>query len=347
MKWSRSCSPMRLLLKREHDRATRPISPCTLLEMTPEQRSSDLSEILILPPSSTLSSQRSRHHIDSGVFNVLDSDHDDLYKISEKLWSKSKELLSPPGLGIARNQDWREDVKPVVHNPPPTIPRKRHQSEQMLLGNTTTTDDLGPLSLRPSRAVELTIPVFRLKDPRPDICVGLSDENLATALEPKWGHISSLISDPHITSLGLRFPFLTVEAKAAATGENLYRAQNQAAVGGSAALQIFKNLSDLQDEQNLGEESLESIENNTRPAQELLSDPILHLAFSVTTEGPIHELWLHFRRSKGEDFYMVCLGTWRTTLKDGSLDFLRHLLAVLRWGSGELKDSIVRVLQGL
>lgn len=156
---------------------------------------------------------------------------------------------------------------------------------------------------------------------------------------------SSLISDPHITPLGLRFPFLIVEAKAGATGGNLYQAQNQAAVGGSTALQIFKNLLGLQDTRDLDEESQGNIEDSTRSAQG--PDTVLHLAFSVTTEGPIHELWLHFQRSREEDFYMVCLGTWRTTLKDGSLNFLRHLLAVLRWGNGELKDNIVSVLQAL
>lgn len=241
-----------------------------------------------------------------------------------------------------------------MHNPLPTIPRKRNQSHQILSGNTTT-DTLYPS--HSSHAVEPAIPVFKLKDPRPDICVGLSDENLARALEPKMGRevarsflfdlqdTSSLISDPHITPLGLRFPFLIVEAKAGATGGNLYQAQNQAAVGGSTALQIFKNLLGLQDTRDLDEESQGNIEDSTRSAQG--PDTVLHLAFSVTTEGPIHELWLHFQRSREEDFYMVCLGTWRTTLKDGSLNFLRHLLAVLRWGNGELKDNIVSVLQAL
>jgi hypothetical protein len=51
-----------------------------------------------------------------------------------------------------------------------------------------------------------------------------------------------LISDPHLTPLGLRFPFLIAEAK---TGGNLYQARNQAAVGGSTAVRIFESLSDL------------------------------------------------------------------------------------------------------
>lgn len=182
----------------------------------------------------------------------------------------------------------------------------------------------------------------------------MSDENLANALVSKKGRsiarrflvdlqeTSSLISDPHVTPLGLRFPFLVVEAKAAATGGNLYQAQNQAAVGGSAALQILKNLSDLQDM----DEGQGTTEDSTAVAQDS-PNAKLRLAFSVTTEGPIHELWLHFQKPREEDFYMVCLGAWRTTLKESSMNFLQHLLAVLRWGNGGLKDNIISILQDL
>lgn len=113
-------------------------------------------------------------------------------------------------------------------------------------------------------------------------------------------------------------------------------------MGGSTALQIFKNLSDLCDTEGVHEES----EGNTRSRQ-AVSNNVLNLVFSVTTEGPVHELWLHFQMSEEKDFYMVCLGAWRTTLKENSLNFVRHLLAVLRWGDGRLKNNIVRTLQDL
>lgn len=76
---------------------------------------------------------------------------------------------------------------------------------------------------------------------------------------------STLISDPHVTPLGLRFPFLIIEAKTAATGGNLYQAQNQVAVSGSAALKIFEALSYPQD---LQEEYKEFTENTTGLVQE-------------------------------------------------------------------------------
>lgn len=237
--------------------------------------------------------------------------------------------------------DWRGDMKPPIHNPQPNIPRKRSQLHETIQHPCT----------QPSGNPELrfplpTIPVFKLKDPRPDICVGLSDESIIIALEPRKGlnaarsflldlqDTSSLISDPHITLLGLRFPFLIVEAKAAATGGNLDQAQNQAAVSGSTALRILKNMSDL------NQESQEGIEIGNQLEQEFK----LKLAFSVTIEGPIHELWLHFRTSN-EDFCMACVGAWRTTLKDGSMGLLRHLFAVLKWGDADFRNTIVSTLQ--
>lgn len=178
--------------------------------------------------------------------------------------------------------DWREDAKPPVHNPPPAVPRKRNQSNE-------TKQEATP-SERQGQESQSLVPVFRLKAPRPDICMGLSDDSLVMNLQPGRGRsaarsflfelqdTASLISDSHITPVGVRFPFLVVEAKACATGGNIYQAQNQAAVGGSAALQILQNLWELKDAQDPDQTPLVS-----------------HITFSITTEGPIHELWLHFR----------------------------------------------------
>ncbi|KAE8153155.1 hypothetical protein BDV25DRAFT_169490 [Aspergillus avenaceus] len=381
MKRSRSCSPTCSATKQhklassitclthdaleEHNHHTLSLPPYTLLQVASEQRAHNLSDIPIIPPPSTHSSQRSRSSSPAKpifFYNLISSDNDHLHQVSERLWRKSKELekkpsgeaewtealyaaindVKPVGFEAVHNRDWRTDLKPPVHNPRPTIPRKRGQLHQL----NTATDSLYPFP-DPSYAIEPTIPVFRLKDPRPDICVGLSDNSLADSLEHTKGRdiaqslllnmqdTSTLISNPHVTPLGLRFPFLIVEAKAGATGGNLYQAQNQAAVGGSTALLILKSLSDLRDSQDSVEAS-----NKSDPAIKL------NLAFSVTTEGPVHELWLHFRKPN-EDLQMVCIGLWRTTSKDGSLDLLRHLSAVLRWGNGEFKDNLVGILQDL
>ncbi|KAF4235739.1 hypothetical protein CNMCM8980_003210 [Aspergillus fumigatiaffinis] len=257
-------------------------------------------------------------YADTNVFHdMLSDDNDKLHPISEKLWNKSKELVKKPSgeaewteaLHAAIDEmriegievvHWREDLKPPVHNPRSTIPRKRNQSHQTL--HETTADGTVYPSPHSLRAVEQqTIPIFKLKDPRPDICIGLSDNYLAKALEPSKGRstarsflydlqdTSTLISDPHLTPLGLRFPFLIVEAKAGATGGNLYQAQNQAAVAGSTAVQIFETLSDLHCAQTLDQEYAGNIEGSNISVQHP-TGVMLHLAFSITTEGPIHEL---------------------------------------------------------
>ncbi|KAJ9318472.1 hypothetical protein DTO271D3_1134 [Paecilomyces variotii] len=361
----------------EHDRNTPPLPPFALFSVAPEENLGSLSDVPSLPPPSTRSSQQSRssspsrrsdaqyrvgplrraniyvdaevpddieHHTDSRIFCALDNDDDNLRQVSEKLWRTSKELvttpsgktewtealytaineLRPAGLQIVYNQDWREDLKPPVHRPLPSIPRKRNQSHRSPPGNIVS-DRLHPSPQSPN-PMEPATPIFKLKDPRPDMC--------------------RLISDPYVTPSDLRFPFLIIEVKASATGGNLYQAQNQAAVGGSTALQILNNLSDLRNTHGFDDNTQENIEGSTG-AGRTMPDVILNLAFSITTEGPIHELWLHFQRPEEEDFDMVCLGVWRTTLKDGSLNLLRHLLAILRWGNGEFKDQIVAALQCL
>ncbi|OGM48062.1 terminal deoxynucleotidyl transferase [Aspergillus bombycis] len=274
-----------------------------------------------------------RYYVDTSVFyNLTSSDNDHLHQVSEKFWRKSMELESRPhgeaewtaalytaindlksiGFVAVRNRDWQTDLKPPVDNPRPIILRKRSQVHQNLQ------EHAAPHSLYPppdaSRAIEPAIPVFRLKDPRPDISVGLSDGILADSLELAKGRdiaqillldmqdISMLISDPHVICSGLRFPFLIVETKAGATGGNLYQAQNQAAVGGSTALLILKRLSDLRD---LNRENQDCVVEASNQSDQATPDIKLNMAFSITTEGPIHELWLHFR-NPNEEFQMLC-----------------------------------------
>ncbi|KAL3474376.1 hypothetical protein BJX99DRAFT_260477 [Aspergillus californicus] len=352
-----------------------------------------LSEILVLDPPSTRSSHRLRSSpsrlsdaryrgenlwrasilIDVEILAYISKHVDNIFAhssmsdavlhiISEKLCSKSQELasksageaewtgalhlviddLKQSGLGVVRNRDWREDLKPPVHQPQSRIPRERQQNASTHLSNPSESAFSLPI-----------VPIFKLKDPRLDICVGLSDESLIEDLETKKGHniarrfllglqdTSSLISDPHVTPAGLHFPFLVIETKSGATGGNLYQAQNQAAGSGSTALRIMQNTLELQDilgpDHRGHHEDQEDVEVGNQPER------VPNLAFSITTEGPVHQLWFHFQ-SSSEDFCMSCVGSWRTTNKDGSMNLLRHLLAVLRWGNNEFRNSIIRAL---
>ncbi|PYI02887.1 hypothetical protein BO78DRAFT_389910 [Aspergillus sclerotiicarbonarius CBS 121057] len=182
---------------------------------------------------------------------------------------------------------------------------------------------------------------LKVKDPRPDICVGVRAKALEKALAPTKGNEASnllsklqdnaeLISYPYPNPIGLKFPFLVAETKSGATGGNLFQAQNQAAVGGSGALRMFTSLSQYHARVN----------KQANQCAQLLSIPV----FSLTTEGPIIELWVHFHEADGTRFNMTRLHVWCMTIKSDCLGALIHISAILKWGSGELKDTIVNVL---
>lgn len=83
---------------------------------------------------------------------------------------------------LMSHEDWRGDIKPPIHNPQPNIPRKRSQLHETIQHPST----------QPSETPELrfplpTIPVFKLKNPRPDICVGLSDESIINCFGAQKG----------------------------------------------------------------------------------------------------------------------------------------------------------------
>lgn len=219
------------------------------------------------------------------------------------------------------------------------------------LSNTLQATDPLRFPAEQARAAIQSTPIFKLKAPRPDLCVGLSDQSLVEALEPLKNRTLAktfladlqdnytLISQPFVTPLGLRFPFLIVEAKSGATGGNLYQAQNQAAVSGAAALRIFQSLAEL------CLDAVSSSEGGQCTTDQLyLENP---LTFSLTTEGAVHELWAHFAKPADDEFCMACIGVWRTTAASGAKELLQNLAAILGWGTGQLKSTIISGLENI
>lgn len=92
---------------------------------------------------------------------------------------------------------------------------------------------------------------------------------------PRNGGMPLLCSEP--TQLQIRFPFFLVEGKSYATCRTIYEAQNQAAVSGACSLKILHDLDDLV--------------RKFDPRSYSKRKPIV---FSVCTEGPIHQLWIHY-----------------------------------------------------
>ncbi|KAK1147847.1 hypothetical protein N8T08_000360 [Aspergillus melleus] len=238
---------------------------------------------------------------------------------------KSTDLLS------VRNRDWRGDVTPDVHQPADTVlpvwgESAPPSSSGQHLGNT-----------------------FSLKTPRPDVSVGIADASLESVLRPARGDnarfflndlqdTEALISDPGLTRLHLRFPFFVIETKSGAAGGNLYQAQNQAAVSGASAINILRGVAELHE--------LEYPKRHGgKEVHSAVDLPLL--AFSMTMEGPVCEIWAHFWDSNKKGYCMTNIGVWRTTSETGALEVVSRLSRILRWGSGGLKSAVAERLSNL
>lgn len=179
-----------------------------------------------------------------------------------------------------------------------------------------------------------------LKTPCPDITMGLHHDVVAAKLEsvgvPR-PHSDELLKDlqyekafiscPAQSALPLRFPSLVVEGKSYATGKSLYEAQNQAAVSGSMMLVIQHQLSEL-----AGSKS-----------------PHSPLAFSICSEGPVMELWVHYNTSDASvryykiHFLQICHASAFNTV----VEFFLAVLRIMRWAKLTLLDDVAEKLLGV
>ena len=176
-----------------------------------------------------------------------------------------------------------------------------------------------------------------VKTPCPDITIGLHHEIVAAKLEsvgvPKpyaddlmksLQDEKVLISCPAQSALLLRFPPLVLEGKSYATGKTLYEAQNQAAVSGSMMLVLQNQLSEL-----AGSYS-----------------PKSPLAFSICSEGPVMELWVHYNtfdpsvRYYNMHFFQSC----HASSLDTVVAFFLVVLRIMRWVKSHVLDDIAEKL---
>ncbi|KAL9010511.1 MAG: hypothetical protein Q9173_004564, partial [Seirophora scorigena] len=181
-------------------------------------------------------------------------------------------------------------------------PNKRQQADRPLPSPDTSLSTMAPPSPpAPPLSVKANgdqiIQEGAVKTPRPDFSCGLQNATIANALR-KRGLTQSraddlldalqlqgkVFSNPTQHFLDIRFPVLVIEGKAYTTGRTLFEAENQAAVSGSSMLILQQQLMDLC--------------NTIPPTSEDHHSPIAYpvlppLAFSVCTQGPILELWVH------------------------------------------------------
>ncbi|PLB49729.1 hypothetical protein P170DRAFT_447332 [Aspergillus steynii IBT 23096] len=219
--------------------------------------------------------------------------------------------LKPINLLVARNRDWRPDIKPRVHQP--SVPQKRLCDTSGAVDSSVKTSAQAPMT------------PFYLKNPRPDISVGISDRALANILQSRQvrnakyllndlQETRDLISDPGVNPLSLRFPFFLVEAKSGATGSNLYQAQNQAAVGGASAIEILKGL------------------------YKACDSPVLN------TAPPSGVNTAHCWNETDGSYCMANIDMWRTTRESRASDFVSKISSILNWGSGTFQTTILEKL---
>lgn len=127
----------------------------------------------------------------------------------------------------------------------------------------------------------------------------------------------------------LIFPFCVVEGKAYSTGKQVFEAQNQSAVSGACGVKMQKRLDEL-------------VELSTgRPSND---EP--RLFFSVCTEGPYHELWVHYTHVEDgvDKFDQVLLEVCNLMLLKSVMNFIFLVDKIMRWGAGPFLESVVERL---
>ncbi|KAH8708350.1 hypothetical protein GQ44DRAFT_628283 [Phaeosphaeriaceae sp. PMI808] len=182
-------------------------------------------------------------------------------------------------------------------------------------------------SVAPTTSTEAADPYY-ISTPKPDITVGLAHTGFGPRQQRRLiNHqaYGSILSDPHAAEIGIRFPFLVVEAKGLSLNGSLVSAQNEAAISGAAMLTILRDL-----------------DNHSVTDSESTPREIPALCFSIVTMGPIYNMAVHFMYNGA--FHMHCFRSCRTTLQRDTLELVSFLIKILRWGRGWYKANIMKRL---
>jgi hypothetical protein len=191
-----------------------------------------------------------------------------------------------------------------------------------------------PPSVAPTTSTEASDP-YHVSTPKPDITMGLAHTGFEVREQRRLvDHqaAGSILSDPHAADMGIRFPFLIVEAKGLSLSGSLVSAQNQAAVSGASMLAILRDLCNQADGY-INPAAGSGVTLEEKPA----------LCFSIVTAGPIHEMNVHFMHEGA--FHMHCFRAFRTTLQPATMEFVYFLCKVLEWGRGRYRSSIAEKLK--
>ena len=230
--------------------------------------------------------------------------------------------LKPSPPGVAQPEDESDASTPRFPQPQSVLPNFDPQTASGFPGPVPSLQPYAP-SIAYTTSSEAADP-FYISTPKPDIVVGLEDRDfepmyrVRLAKHQKFG---SILSDPHMAAMGLRFPFLIAETKGLSLNGGLVAAQNQAAIGAACMLKI-----------------LDDLDNQAAMPAESMSPAEPRLCFSITTEGPVHELWVHFKL--GEATHMHNIRTWRTTHAPHVRELVFCLTRILKWAKDDFMVKI-------
>ncbi|KAL8932234.1 MAG: hypothetical protein Q9211_006438 [Gyalolechia sp. 1 TL-2023] len=272
-----------------------------------------------------------------------------------------KNFLFPRKSGMSRpkHRVWHFDVaeQPIdTAVDSPNRPDKRQQaaasyvsperSETTLPSSCIPSDNPGPPMPPPPPPAPPNQDICIVKTPRPDITIGLRDTILIAQLKAKGlrelqasdflkalQNQQVLCSNPLRPAYPMRSPPLVVEGKSYSTGRPVFEAQNQAAVSGSCMTNLQHRLAELT--------------KRTSPGPHQGKEP---LAFSICTDGPIMQLWVHYTTlMDGEHMYNMnivrrCHASSQPFLQEGVKDFFKAVSGVMRWAVSDFLDDIVEQL---
>ncbi|KAI4256365.1 MAG: hypothetical protein LQ352_002130 [Teloschistes flavicans] len=264
----------------------------------------------------------------------------------------------------ARKADWNLDLKPTVHQqqiwnldilgrPGVNVDEVLDRSEKrQQIDRPFPTPDTSQSSMPPPAAPRVlgdtaqpqSIQDGAIKTPRPDFTWGYDNSTITDALMRRGlselqttGFLAALqreeklCSDPTQHFLNVRFPILVIEGKAYATGKTLFEAENQAAVSGSSMLNVQRQLQSLAD--NIMDRSQTDETANVKSP----------LAFSLCTQGPILELWVHHIVIKSDvtRYHMNLIAASHASLCDDLETFLSKVDRLLTWYKYDYLKGVV------
>ncbi|KAF2257908.1 hypothetical protein CC78DRAFT_549542 [Lojkania enalia] len=266
------------------------------------------------------------------------------------------ERLEPDTLMLsASEKPWNPELKPTAPSPFDFDPRPTSTSHSHNDVQPLDVDTVPPRA--PSAASTFpNTPIFSapstapsdissenpngLSTPKPDITLGLAHTNFTPIQKSVLMQLqdeSHVQSEPHQVQIGLRFPFLVVESKGGAGGGNMIGAQNQAAVDGACALNILGDLEQVVAHMRSRACHGDLAHGEIRGNQETVYK-VPMIVFSVTSEGPLYEIWVHYRVS--ETYHMTCHRAWRTTRREDADEFVRALAGIVEWGRRGFRDNV-------